>query len=70
MLIALLQRSWHPACMLTVSAVGLSVQVEGYNVPYGLIHVDFKSGSLKRRRKDSAAWWSENFFKPALAEQQ
>lgn len=46
------------------------MQVEGYDVPYGLIHVDFKGGSLKRRPKDSAAWWSQNFFKPAATGQQ
>lgn len=39
-------------------------------MPYGLIHVDFKSGTLKRRPKDSAMWWSQNFFKPAVSKAQ
>lgn len=44
--------------------------VEGYDVPYGLVHVDFKSGTLQRRLKDSAHWWSENFFRPAVTNAQ
>jgi beta-glucosidase/6-phospho-beta-glucosidase/beta-galactosidase len=45
-------------------------RVEGYEVPYGLIHVDIKGGSLRRRPKDSAHWWSDNFFKPAASRVQ
>lgn len=39
-------------------------------MPYGLIYVDFKGGSLKRTPKDSAVWWSENFFMKPVSEQQ
>ena len=31
-------------------------------MPYGLVHVNFKDGSLARTPKDSARWFTRNFF--------
>lgn len=36
---------------------------DGYAVRFGIVHVDFKSGSLERRVKRSGEWLSTHFFK-------
>lgn len=34
---------------------------EGYEVRYGLVHVDFNT--LQRTVKESGYWWAQNFFR-------
>jgi beta-glucosidase len=36
---------------------------KAYTEAFGVVHVDFKRGTLTRTVKDSGRWLSEHFFK-------
>jgi beta-glucosidase/6-phospho-beta-glucosidase/beta-galactosidase len=47
---------WH----LTAAAAAAAAGAEGYEVRYGMVHVDFNT--QERKIKESGYWWSKHFF--------